>query len=331
MTGLYITLGVIAFLLINALICCYIAYDKTFYRPTKKKHLNPKVGLHRKGYASFAARTERAIDKLLAIPYEDIYITSHDGLRLHARYYHQKDGAPLVIQCHGYKSASVRDFSGGALLVMELGFNTLLIDQRAHEESDGNTITFGDKERYDCLNWINYSVERFGEDTKIMLYGISMGAATVILTGSLDIPKNVLGIFADCPFSSAPDVIKNTLKNMGAPIPIIYPLVRLGGLIFGRTDPERANAAEAAKSHKVPIKLIHGDGDTFVPYAMSEKIYENLKDDERCSLETVNGAEHAMSIMYEMQRYCDLVRSFAIQIGALDESAKQVDSERLFE
>ena len=159
-----------------------------------------------------------------------------------------------------------------------------------------------------------------------------MGAATVILATALDdIPKNVLGAFADCPYSSAPDVIKNTIKGMGAPPAVLYPFVRLGGLIFGRTDPERAIPKDAARVHKAPIMIVHGEGDSFVPHYMSVEIYENMKDDEKCSLNSFREAEHGISFMHETQRYCDLVRSFAISIGAIDESANEINAERFFE
>ena len=51
-----------------------------------------------------------------------------------------------------------------------------MIDQRAHGLSEGKTITFGIKERLDCLCWVEYLVERFGKETQILLTGISMGA-----------------------------------------------------------------------------------------------------------------------------------------------------------
>ena len=331
MEWLYVSLGVVAFLFVNVAVAVFIGYRKTFYRQERKKHIDPKTGLGAEGYKEHAAACERVVDKLSAMSYENVYITSRDGLKLHARYYGVRDGAPVAIMCHGYKSASLRDFSGGALLVMELGMNALLIDQRAHEESEGNVITFGEKERYDCLDWVNYTVSRFGEEVKIMLCGLSMGAATVILSTALDLPKNVLGTFADCPFSSARGVIKGTIRNMGINESLIYPAVRLGGKIFGKTDPERVDVAGAAALHKVPIMLVHGDGDNFVPYRMSVEIYEKMKDDPRCSFHTFSSAEHGMSFMCETQRYCDLLRKFAIDIGVISEDSPEISAERIFQ
>ena len=75
----------------------------------------------------------------------------------------------------------------------------------------------------------------------------------------------------------------------------------------------------------------NGEGDTFVPHPMSVEIYENLKDDEKSSLNSFKDAEHGISFMHETQRYCDLVRSFAISIGAIDEHTEKINAERLFE
>ena len=203
-------------------------------------------------------------------------------------------------------------------MTMEMGFNVLLIEQRAHEDSDGNTICFGEKERYDLLLWIDYIIGRFGAGVKIMLYGMSMGAATVILASALELPENVLGVVADCPYSSAKEIIKNTIRDMKLPSALLYPLVRLGGIMYGKTDPERADVAEAAKHHKIPILIIHGEGDTFVPCDMSRRIYEGLKDDELCSLNIFPNAEHGISYLHDTERYISLVRSFVTKLGVIE-------------
>ncbi len=296
----------------------YITYRMTFYRPKGKKYTSPDEGLEKDGYSQFRDVSLTLIDEFLKIPYEDVYITSHDGLRLHGKYYHRGDTRPVAIQCHGYKSTPSRDFSGGAVMTMEMGFNVLLIEQRAHESSDGHTIAFGDYERYDLLKWIEYVRGRFGEKTKIMLYGMSMGAATVILASALDLGDGVLGAVADCPYSSAAEIIKNTIRQMGLPPTPLYPLVRLGGIIFGKTDPERANVEAAAAAHKIPIMIIHGEGDSFVPCDMSRKIYARLSDDPLCSLNTFADAEHGISYLHDTERYISLVREFCTRLGAFD-------------
>lgn len=136
-------------------------------------------------YNVFRAQSEKMIRDTLSIPYEDVFITSFDGLRLHAKFYAASERkAPVQIMFHGYKSSAERDFCGGLREGIDGGFNVLLVDQRAHGESEGKYLTFGVNERFDCLSWASYAAERFGNDVKIYLYGISMGAATVLMASA---------------------------------------------------------------------------------------------------------------------------------------------------
>ena len=126
------------------------------------------------------------------MPFERVETVSDDGLKLRGRYYHTKDGAPVVIGFHGYRGTPARDFSGGTQLYLQAGFNLLMIEQRSHCSSEGHTITFGVRERYDGLCWIRYVREHCGADTRIILAGISMGAATVLMMSGLDLPFSQL-------------------------------------------------------------------------------------------------------------------------------------------
>lgn len=247
------------------------------------------------------------IERLASIPSEDVYTESYDGLKLHARYYHERDGAPLDIQFHGYKSMALRDFSGGAYESISRGHNLLLVDQRAHGESCGKVITFGIKERQDVKSWINYALGRFGDSTKIMLYGISMGAATVLMASELALPENVVGIVADCPYSSPKAIIKKVTRDMGLPSTLFYPFVRLGALIFGRFDPNKAAPVSAVKSTDIPILLIHGDADSFVPCRMSDEINES---GNTVTYVKIKDAPHGLSYIYDYDTYISALEEF---------------------
>ena len=137
------------------------------------------------------------IDRMAALAYEQVFTTSFDGLTLAGRYYEVKAGAPLAICFHGYRGSAVRDFCGGAIICMEAGYNTLVIDERGHGKSRGHTVSFGVKEKYDVISWIDYANRRFGKEQKIVLCGISMGASTVLMASALPLPENVVGITAD--------------------------------------------------------------------------------------------------------------------------------------
>ena len=242
-------------------------------------------------------------------PYEEVNIRSRDGINLHARYYHNRDGAPVEIQIHGYRGHPLRDFCGGIRDSKARGHNLILVDQRAHGGSGGKAISFGIKERYDCLDWINYATERFGEDTPIILIGISMGASTVLMASGLSLPDSVKVIMADCPFSSPEAIIRKVIKDMKLPHRIAFPFVRVGGMIFGGFDVCSASALDAVKSSKTPTLLIHGESDSFVPFEMGKALYDNLGSEKKAFL-PVAGADHGTSYFLDMERYLGVVEEF---------------------
>ncbi len=258
-------------------------------------------------------RSIALIDALNARPYEPVSIRSRDGLRLAGRFYHTEGGAPLAILCHGYRGTPSRDFCGGADLCLQAGFNVLLIEERAHVSSGGHTITFGVRERYDVLDWTEYAVQRFGKDTKILLAGISMGAATVLMASELELPDNVRGILADCPYTSPAEIITEVGRTMKIPMKLALPLVELGARMLGGFSLRDADAAAAVRNAKVPILLIHGEADNFVPCDMSRVIAEaNPAMVER---HTFPDAGHGLSYLVDTARYARLVEEFCKKIG----------------
>jgi len=251
---------------------------------------------------------DAVIAEFLEAPYEEVSITSHDGLKLTGRYYHVADGAPLEIQCHGYKGNAIRDFSGAWRIAKAAGRNVLLINQRCHGGSEGHTITFGILERKDVLGWIRYANGRFG-NVPILLSGISMGAATVLMVSGMELPENVKGIIADCPYDSPAGIIKKVLgQDMGMPVKIVYPLIRLGGMLYGKFNLNADSPVEAVRKTQVPILLIHGDDDRFVPYPMSCNIHAAAP--EKVEFHTISGAGHALNYVTDPEGYTAIINAF---------------------
>lgn len=284
----------------------YYAYRMAFYSPTVDREKIPEV----KGpvYQPYEALLQDLFHSLSNKPCEFVTIHSQDGLTLSGRYYHTADNAPLAIGFHGYKSSWLRDFCGGADIAFQLGHNLLLIDERSHGKSQGRSITFGIKERQDLLLWVDYAVNRFGPEVKIILYGVSMGGATVVMASELDLPSNVKGIVADCPYSSPMDVILDVGKKRGFPPRLIKPFVVLGAKVYGGFDVRETTGAEAVKQAKIPILIIHGEDDTFVPPEMSAVIAD--ANPQMVERHTFPGAYHALSYMVDTPRYEALVKGF---------------------
>ncbi|MBO4667224.1 MAG: prolyl oligopeptidase family serine peptidase [Bacilli bacterium] len=240
-------------------------------------------------------------------PHKDVYIKSYDGLTLHGYYYHINDDSPLEIAFHGYKGQAFRDFSGGALMMIERGFNLLLVEERAHGYSGGHTITFGVKERYDVLSWVNFANKNLIKNNKnIILGGISMGAATVVMASSLEL-ENVRGIIADCPYSSPKEIILNTVKNMKLNEKLAYPFIYLSALLFGRFRLNKSSAVKEIENSKYKVLLIHGMSDSFVPFKMSEEIASKSS---LVEFHAFSGADHGLSYIVDSNRYIKIVNDF---------------------
>lgn len=304
----------ILFLLILILLISYYIYRRAFYS-ARKHHTQPHDPIHGSQYQAVSEHLERITGIMERYPYEAVTIESFDGLTLKGRYYHLADGAPLEILMHGYRSHPYRDCAGGHALAQKMGFNTLVIDQRAHGDSSGRTITFGIKERMDCLSWIHWANNRFGQQTPIILSGLSMGAATVLMTADLDLPDNVACIMADSPYSSPAAIIEKVCADMHYPVALCRPFLHLGARIFGNLRLHDASALEAVQHSRIPILLIHGEEDHFVPCAMSREIAAAGGSAVRFC--TFPQAGHGLAYLTDPERYEKIVLEFMQSVPAV--------------
>ena len=234
--------------------------------------------------------------------HEDVWITSQDGLRLHGTYFPGDGGTKIVICFHGYTGAGTKDCAGLSAYYLKHGWRMLLADARAHGESGGKYIGFGCLDRFDAQKWIEYVVERMGEDCEIFLHGISMGGATVLMTSGLNLPPQVRGIISDCAFTSAKEVFAHVLRDMYH-IPA-FPLLQIADVMNRKRAGyglDECNAAREVQKAQVPILFIHGTEDTFVPYRMCRILCENCASEHTCL--SVEGAGHAESYYKETARY----------------------------
>lgn len=302
-------------LLLLALLISVYCYFICFYSPMDRKE-DPYKAMKGDQYEALIDGIFHCTRRMEESPCQFVTIRSWDGVRLSARYYHHKDGAPLLILFHGYRSMALRDSAGGFSLGRKAGFNVLAVDQRAHGRSGGRTITFGIKERKDCLRWIQFANRKFGEKTPILISGLSMGAATVLMAAGLPLPENVVGIMADCPYDSPAAIIKKVASDEGYPPKLVYPFIWLGALLFGHFQLTKTTALDCVRHSRIPILLIHGSDDRFVPWEMSEAI---AKANPLCSFHTFPNAGHGLSYTTDPERYEAIVFSFLSTLPQLSE------------
>ncbi len=310
MIALWIALACAVLILLVLFICFYLA----FYVPRRNdKSVETFAMPGSEIYARYHDIMSAWRKETAALPHEDIEITSYDGLTLHGKLYEFEKNAPIELMLHGYRGSAERDLCGGVQRCFSMGRSALLVDMRTSGQSDGHVISFGIKERHDCLSWATYLYKRFGNSRKVMLTGISMGAATVLMTSAMTLPDNVVGVLADCGYTDAKEIIYNTIRQLKLPPKPLYPFVRLAGRLLGGFDVEETSPIEAVKHATVPIIFIHGEDDTMVPCDMSRRNFEACTAEKR--LLTVKGAGHGLSYIVEPQAYLDALREFSVVCG----------------
>ncbi len=294
--------GIAAAAAIIVLLAAYVCYRIAFYAPPRKPEELEVIDIPEgEIYEVFREDMERWMRETRAMPHEDVSITSFDGLKLCGKYYEYAPGAPIELMFHGYRGRAERDLSGGVQRCFKLGRSALLVDQRCAGMSDGKTITFGVNEHRDCLAWVDFMLERFGPEVRIIMTGISMGASTVLMAAGQELPENVVGVLADCGYSSAKDIIREVIGKMKLPVGTSYPFVRLGAKMFGKFDLEELSPVEAVRNCKIPAIFFHGEDDAFVPCEMSRINYEACASRKR--LVTIPGAGHGLSYPVDPETY----------------------------
>ena len=306
---LWLLAGLAAFLAVAVLLIAYICYRMAFFALRKQKAPSDGIDIPEgEIYEPFRPKMEQWARQTRALPHEEFSITSFDGLPLHANFYEFAPGAPIELMFHGYRGSAERDLPGGVQRCFKAGRSALLVDQRCSGKSGGNVITFGINEHRDCLAWVDFAVNHFGPDVKIILTGISMGASTVLMAAGNPLPENVIGILADCGYNSAKDIIQKVIGQMGLPPKISYPFVKLGARLYGHFDLEETSPEEAMKKCTLPVIFFHGENDDFVPCEMSRTCYDACASRKR--LVTIPGAGHGLSYAIAPEAYLTALREF---------------------
>lgn len=300
-----IMLTILAMVLALTLYC----YRVAFYVPPRKPLPEGVIDFPPGPvYEPFHPQMQAWAEENLKRKQEHFSIKSFDGLTLWGTYYEYAPGAPIELMFHGYRGSAQRDLPGGVQRCFACGRSAFVVDQRCAGRSGGRTITFGINERRDCLSWVDFLVDHFGPQVKIILTGISMGASTVIMAGGEELPPNVIGILADCGYSSQKDIQLKVAGEMGFPPKLCYPFVKLAARLFGGFDLEETTPLEALKRVKVPVIFFHGEEDGFVPCEMSRIMYAACPGKK--DIYTVPGADHGLAYPVDMDGYVARLRAF---------------------
>lgn len=242
---------------------------------------------------------------------KDTFIVASDGARLHAYYISAAiPTAKTSVLVHGYTDNAIRMLMIGYLYNHDLGYNVLLPDLRNAGRSDGDYFQMGWLDRLDVLQWMELANQLYGDSTRMVVHGISMGAATtMMLSGEAQQPY-VKCFVEDCGYTDVWDEFAHKLKdNFGLPS---FPLMNVTSMLckqkYGWSFKE-ASALEQVKKSTLPMFFIHGDADTYVPTAMVNTLFDAKTKGEK-ERWVVPGAIHAMSYRDNVQEYTQKVKDF---------------------
>ena len=300
--------GISIAMILLILLISFLCFRMAFYAPRKKKSDEAFKLPNGAIYERYRDVMIGWMKELRAMPHENVRITSFDGLTLHGKYYEYAPGAPIELMFHGYRGNAESDLCGGVKRCFALGCSALIVDHRSAGSSEGKVITFGINESRDCHSWLEWMKRRFGPDATIILTGISMGAATVLMAAGKSLPENVVGVVADCGYSSPKAIIKKVIHDMKLPAELAYPFVKLGARLYGHFDLEADSPLEAMARCQVPVIFFHGEADDYVPCEMSRENYNACTAPKR--LVTIPGAGHGLAYVVDSAQYLNALREF---------------------
>lgn len=239
---------------------------------------------------------------------QDVYIKSSDGLKLHGLWIPAENPKGTILFAHGYRSTMLVDFGLAFDFYHRYGMNLLIPEQRSHGKSEGKYITFGVKESDDMLQWIQFH-NRENNSVPVILSGLSMGASTMMYLADQELPDNVRGIIADCGFTSPKDILTSVFKRVIRlpAAPTIW-ATDLFARLFAGFSLSQKDTRTTLSINKLPILMVHGTDDDFVPCDMTKEGYSVCAGPKKLLL--AEGADHGTSFLVARERYTNMILEF---------------------
>lgn len=250
---------------------------------------------------------KEAKDRLLSVKGEDVWITSADGLKLHAVWLENRNAQRAVICVHGYRGTYAGNF-GVSYDFLKDTCSLLMVEERTRGESEGEYITYGAKEKDDVFLWLNRVLE-MTEDIPVYLYGVSMGSSTVLMNVSRKRNERFKGVIADCGYTDMETILAEVMKkdyNLS-----YFPLVPLTGLwcrLIAHFRMKDADALSALRNANVPVLFMHGLKDDYVT------VHHTIENSAVCAsphrVILFENAGHGACAASDPKRYANALHAF---------------------
>lgn len=213
------------------------------------------------------------------LPYTDFTCETADGITLRGWHIPCDGARATVLMLNGDRGE--RDgLLGHARFLHEAGCSVILFDYRHHGESDDDAITYGAREVLDLEAVLACARGNGMVEGKLIVFGLSMGAATAILATSR--LEGVDGYILSCGYARFSDAMKGHIQHMVLPAPVVYPIARLAFRVqTGGADPDDINPVESIDDIHVPVLIIQGGRDRIINKAHGDGLYEAANEPKR--------------------------------------------------
>lgn len=241
--------------------------------------------------------------------FKKICVKAHNGSKLYPLFLKNGKSKKVAILVHGY-FARYQEMNKYAQMFLDFGYNLVITQNLGHGESEGAYVGMGWLDRLDLLKIINKTIKEFGSDCKIVVFGISMGGATVCMLSGEKLPKNVTHLISDCAYTSVYEVFKTFVDRI-VPIPLWLTIAIFNDytkLRCGYTLKEADSTRQLPKC-KIPILFIHGKNDMLVPFEMLERLYETTPKHLRHK-KVFNNTGHIESLPSNENEYKETILKF---------------------
>lgn len=268
----YIILIIVLFLIINQLVASYIPFCFIFKRDSKQEIPYTKLDLANSKHKDYEELIRSSFAFFENMNFKEEEMTSFDNLTLKAKFY-DNNSETIILFAHGYRSTPLNSFACVGKTLYEQGFSAFFIHQRAHGDSEGNYTTFGIKERKDIKSWCEYINNKYNPKN-IILYGSSMGCASIEMAMGLNLPDNVRCCILDCGFD---DVYKLMLHEVRKRIKINVRMsvfvLNIYTKLFAKFSLKETTSSSSIKGANIPCFFITGKADEIVDFSHVENNY----------------------------------------------------------
>jgi uncharacterized protein len=224
----------------------------------------------------------------VGLAYENLYLTTEDGVRINAWYVPRPGSDTMILWFHGNAGNLSSRVESVLLFHRNLEANILILDYRQYGKSEGRISEAGTY--LDATAAFDYLAERAGVDQgRLIVFGQSLGSAVAV---ELATRRRVSGLILEAPFTSIRDMARSSV-----------PWLPLGPLLSIRYD-------SLSKIGRIgaPLLVLHGNRDRVVPYDQGRRIYDAAPDPK--VFYTIPGAGHNDTLAVGGRAYFDAIRTF---------------------